>query len=81
VLVLSIRDHEYGASLDLQQLYPFRMKSTVSRGTERLRLTPTPLHSDEQIDRLVAALKEIWSRRRMQERVARSPASHNRESH
>jgi hypothetical protein len=26
VLVLSIRDHEYGASLDLQQLYPFRMK-------------------------------------------------------
>jgi hypothetical protein len=23
---LSIRDHEYGASLDLQQLYPFRMK-------------------------------------------------------
>src|SRR6266481_4275200 len=26
VLITSIRDHEYGASLDLQQLYPFQMK-------------------------------------------------------
>ena len=34
---------------------------TVPRSTERLRLTPTPLHSDEQIDRLVTALAEIWS--------------------
>ena len=34
---------------------------TVPRGTERLRLTPTPLHSDEQIDRLITALAEIWS--------------------
>src|ERR1700745_1237044 len=33
---------------------------TVPRGTERLRLTPTPQHSDEQINRLVTALTEIW---------------------
>ena len=54
---------------------------TVPRGTERLRLTPTPLHSDEQIERLVAALAEIWSRSTVDSRRAgRSPASHERGS-
>jgi 5-aminolevulinate synthase len=34
---------------------------TVARGTERLRITPTPLHSDADIDHLVSALSELWS--------------------
>ncbi|TAN17173.1 MAG: 5-aminolevulinate synthase [Rhizobiaceae bacterium] len=33
---------------------------TVPRGTERLRITPTPLHSDVLIDGLRDALMETW---------------------
>jgi 5-aminolevulinate synthase len=34
---------------------------TVPKGTERLRITPSPVHTDDDIDRLVNGLSEIWS--------------------
>jgi 5-aminolevulinate synthase len=34
---------------------------TVPRKTERLRITPTPLHTDADIDKLVTALSSLWS--------------------
>jgi 5-aminolevulinate synthase len=39
---------------------------TVARGSERLRITPTPAHDDAAIDHLVAALTRVWSRLHLQ---------------
>jgi 5-aminolevulinate synthase len=46
--------------LDRYQIYVQPINSpTVARGLERLRITPSPHHSDEDIEALVAVLSEI----------------------
>lgn len=42
---------------------------TVPKGTERLRITPSPVHSAEDVARLVGALGDLWA----QCRLARLP--------
>ena len=46
---------------------------TVPRGTERLRLTPTPLHAADDITHLVRSLVETWSALQLH-RLAPQPA-------
>ncbi|MEO0995587.1 MAG: aminotransferase class I/II-fold pyridoxal phosphate-dependent enzyme, partial [Pseudomonadota bacterium] len=42
---------------------------TVPKGTERLRFTPGPLHTEGDIDRLAEALEALWA----QCKLARMP--------
>jgi 5-aminolevulinate synthase len=43
---------------------------TVAKGTERLRITPSPLHSEADIQHLAGALSELWSQCALSRAVA-----------
>ena len=43
---------------------------TVPKGTERLRITPSPLHTVEDIDALVDALSQLWAQCALSRAVA-----------
>ena len=42
---------------------------TVPRGTERLRVTPTPLHNSEMINYFIDSIEKVWSTLKLKRKI------------
>ena len=63
MILFGRRGTAYKMNLNMEVTYRVAIGTHVQpRRTERLRLNPTPLHSDADIDALVATLAEVWTR-------------------
>ena len=52
---------ERPAARAARHLYPADQLSDRAKGTERLRITPTPAHSEAQVADLVESLVDVWT--------------------
>lgn len=68
IIPLMVRDAELSKLIymDLLENYSIYIQNinfpTVPRGTERLRITPTPLHTIEMADKLIFAISTLWKK-------------------
>jgi 5-aminolevulinate synthase len=58
---------------------------TVAKGTERLRITPTPLHTDAQVATLVESVVDVWESLKLsfveQPKIVEFKRDHHKEAH
>ena len=76
IVPLLVGDPEKCKALSDTLLFDFGMNvqpinyPTVPKGTERLRFTPGPVHTEEMMDDLLAAILAVWKQLGLEDRAA-----------